>query len=167
MTNKKDNSLRNGIVLLLLTNLITNCLTFGYQQNKIHQIQQQEKLFEKQQELFVNAFVMPSKMYSAIWGMWYAVQENASQNEREKRAEKLQSFFDEANIIGVELSLNFKNQNIYKDWDNFMQKYHHAQYPITREGITEKELNKRLHEADVYIENMQKNMYLEIKQRKK
>jgi hypothetical protein len=74
----------------------------------------------------------------------------------------IQSTVAKAVSIGTELPILFKNDDISNNWNKFLQLYHSAWYKLSRENLTEKELNEMLNNATPYIDNAMRSAYNEL-----
>jgi len=147
--------------------IVGGVFIFSLQQKLLVDINRVEKRLDRKYTILTKVSSIPAKCYQEIWNLWHGVDSKEPQENRIKYREKLQTVFVEANSVAVELPVLFENQNIATDWDTFLKMYQAAEYPITRQGISQEELNNKLDVAKPYYQNVVKNISLELTKEKK
>jgi len=115
-------------------------------------IDRSERRLNRKYELLQRASSLPVELYQDTWNLWYS-EKNRSRKGEAKHASNVQSLYVEANAMDAELTVLFGSETS-QDWGKFLKIYANAQYPITRDGISEEKLNKELKKAVYYIERV-------------
>lgn len=166
---------KHPLVLLIVGSL----LIWLVQQNALIHLKRQEKLLERKYEVISNVASIPAEYYQNMWNYFFAVkniseiQTKSTLSEKdwemiqkhEARLEKyrteLQTTIIKAKSVEAQLVL-FKNKEIANSWNKFLEIYWRGFYPISREGITEENLNEQLNKAAPYTSKTLRNIFVEL-----
>lgn len=119
-----------------------------------------EELLKKKFEVTKTILPTYASYSQEIWNHWFAFQNKTSS---EKYRANIQRIVVEAKGIETQISILFKDKKIYEDWKQLLHIFWEANYPISREGISEQQLNEKLNLAVPLIDDILNRMYKELK----
>lgn len=117
------------------------------------------ELLRRKFEIIKIILPIHSSYYQETWNQWYAFQNKTPSVEYRRN---IQRIIVEAKAIETQLPILFKDKKIYEDWQNFLHIFWEANYPISREGISEQQLNQKLNSAVPLINDILNRMYKEL-----
>lgn len=146
------NFIKHPLVVLIVSGVVIFLLQQMYLKN--------EKRLGKKYEIF--KLISPTYVayYQETWNQWYAFENKTPSEEYRKN---IQRVVIEAKTIETQLPIVFKDKKIYEDWHEILSIFWEANYPISREGISEQKLNEKLNKAQPLLNNVLNRMYGEIK----
>lgn len=144
--------LRHPLFLLIISGIFI----WNLQQ---HYLEKKDAL-QKKYDIFKSIATLHGAYYQEIWNEWYAFKDKQPSVEYRRN---IQQIVLKAKGIEMEMPFLFKDKKIYEDWGDFLRIFWEAQYPISREGISEEQLNKQLNSATPLIGDILDRMYKELK----
>jgi len=144
--------IRHPLFLLFISGI----LIWGLQQNYLRN----EKILERKYEIFKNITPLHTSYYQESWNQWYAFRDKKPSEEYRRN---IQRIVVEAKDIQIQLPLLFADKKIYEDWQKFLHIFWEANYQVTREGISEQQLNEKLNSVAPLIDDILSRMYKELK----
>jgi|GEM_PF-2774015 len=97
--------------------------------------------------------------YQEIWNEWYAFLNKQPSIEYRRN---IQRTVAEAKSIEAQIPILFNDKKIYEDWKKILHYFWEAHYLISREGLTEQQLNDKLNLINPVIGDILNRMYREI-----
>ncbi len=140
----------------LLLIIISGVAIWSFQQSYI----KNEEMLKRKFEVMKTVSPLYASYYQEIWNQWYAFRDK-QQSEEYRR--NIQRVVIEAKTIETQLPILFKDKTIYKDWQKILHIFWTANYPVSREGISEQQLNEILNPAGPLINNILNRMYKEVR----
>ncbi|MFA4888225.1 MAG: DUF2934 domain-containing protein [Candidatus Omnitrophota bacterium] len=144
--------LRHPLFLLCISGVVI----WGLQQSYL----EREKLLAEKYEIFTKVSPIHSVYYQEIWNQWYAFRDKTPSEEYRRN---IQRIVVEAKSIEIRLPILFKDKKIYEDWKEFLRIFWEANYPISREGISEQQLNEKLNSAALLLNDILNRMFKEVR----
>lgn len=144
--------IRHSLFLLLFSGIAIWSLQQSYLKR--------EKIIEKKYEISKSISSICASYYQEIWNHWFAFRDKTPSEEYRRNIQRIVA---EAKAIETQIPIVFKDKIIYEDWQNILHIFGEANHPISREGISEQQLNKILNSANPLIDDMLNRMYKELK----
>jgi len=150
--NRFFNLLKHPLFLII----VSGGIVWGLQQNYL---QNQEKLKMKF-EIMKKIRPIHATLYQEIWNEWHAFQNKQSSVEYRKN---IQLAMEKTNEIETQIPILFRDREIYKDWKEILNIFWEAEYPISRQEVTEQQLNEKLNLISPLLDDLLNRMYKEVK----
>ena len=144
--------IKHPLLLIIISGIIIWCFQQRYIKN--------EETLKQKFEVMKKVSSVCASYYQEIWNQWFAFRDN---QQREEYRRNIQRVVIEAKAIETQLPILFKDKTIYKDWREILRIFWDANYPVSREGISEQQLNERLNSATPLIGKILNRMYRELK----
>lgn len=112
-----------------------------------------EELLKKKFEVTKTILPVHASYSQEIWNHWFAFQ---NKTPSEKYRANIQRIVVEAKGIETQIPILFKDKKIYEDRKQLLHIFWEANYPISRERISEQQLNEKLNLAAPLIDDTEK-----------
>lgn len=119
-----------------------------------------EEMLKQKFEVMKMVSPLCGSYYQEIWNQWYAFRDK---QESEKYRGNIQRIVVEAKTMETQLPILFKDKTIYKNWQEILRIFWAANYSVSREGISEQQLNERLSPSAPLIDDILNKMYKEVR----
>jgi len=111
----------------------------------IPSVQREQKLADRQYEMFAEVATVSTKALADTWNVFFASNNRKDIDAQRRHRDQLQSAAAQMHGIRTKLSVLFEDQSIADTWEQMMQTFHDAYYPLGRgEKLSETELNQAL-----------------------
>ncbi len=135
---------------------ITGFFVWPLQQQYMKNVEMQKIKFE----ILKRIPAVHASYYQEIWNQRFAFRDKTPSQEYRRNIQRL---VVEATDIEMQLPFLFKDRKIYENWKESLQIFHDANYPISRDGISEQQLNEKLNSATPLINDILNRIYKELK----
>lgn len=148
--------IRHPLSVIIISGILSSIFIWPFQQRYIKNEEMSKRKFE------VMKMISPicASYYQETWNQWYAFQ---NKTPSEKYRGNIQGIVAEAKSIETQLPILFKDKKIYEDWQKILHIFWQANYPISREGISEQQLNEKLNSVNPLLDDILNRMYKELK----
>jgi len=141
--------LKHPLILLAISGYAIWLLQQGYLKK--------EKIWEKKYEIFKTVSSLPASYYHEAWNEYYAFKKYKRSSGEYKR--NIQCIVDEAKAIQIQLPLFFKDEKIKEDWGKILDVFWETENFISKNMISEQELNEKFSLIDQDIDDILERMY--------
>lgn len=135
--------LKHPIILLL----IGSGLIWGVQQSILIKADREDKALTKKYQILTEMSSIHTDYYQNMWNFFLGKRGKEDIETMRGYRERIQSTVARAKSVEIQLPILFTRKEISDNWSQFLKIYHDAWYKLSREELTEQELNDALNKA--------------------
>lgn len=150
--------LRHPIILLL----IGSGLIWLVQQRILIEVDREEKALAKKYQILTEASSIHTDYYQNMWNFFLGKIGKEDIETMRGYRERIQSTVARAKSVEIQLPILFTKKETSDNWSQFLKIYHDAWYKLSREGLTEQELNDALNKALPCIDKVIHDIYTDL-----
>lgn len=150
--------LNTPIILLL----IGSGLIWGVQLCVLKKVDREEKALAKKYQILTEVSSIHTDYYQNMWNFFFGKIGKEDTETMRGYRERIQSTVARAKSIETQLPILFTKKETSHNWGQFLKIYHDAWYKLSREGLTEQELNDVLNKAEPYIDKVVRSIYTDL-----
>lgn len=155
--------LKNPIILLL----IGSGLIWWIQQRILIEVDRKDKALTKKYQILTEVSSIHTDYYQNMWNFFFGKTGKEDIETMRKYRESIQSTVARAKSVEIQLPILFTKKETSDNWSQFLKIYHDAWYKLSREGLTEQELNEKLNRALLHIDEVVQDIYTDLGYNKK
>lgn len=150
--------LKHPIILLI----IGSGLIWWVQQCILIKVDREEKTLTKKYQILTEASSIYTDYYQNMWNFFFGKTGKENLETMREYRERIQSTVARAKSVEIQLPILFPKKETSDNWSQFLKIYHDAWYKLSREGLTEQELNEALNRASPCIDKVIQDIYTDL-----
>lgn len=150
--------LKHPIILLL----IGSGLIWWIQQCILIEVDREDKALTKKYQILTEVSSIHTDYYQNMWNFFFGKTGKEDLETMRGYREKIQSMVARAKSVEIQLPILFTKKETSDNWSQFLKIYHDAWYKLSREGLTEQELNDALNRALPCIDKVIQDIYTDL-----